>query len=87
LAEGVAQYRQWQGSLAVLRRLKQDNCRFDDWLRFARAQVVENGVASDLRFATTPRGNFSSIPLIQGQGCPGGVPKWGYPRRDLLGGA
>lgn len=86
LGDGVAQYRQVDGSLAALRQLKQDNCRFDDWLRFARAPVVENGVASDLRFAATPRGNFSALPLVQGEGCPGGVPKWSYPRRDLLGG-
>jgi inner membrane protein len=51
--------------------------------------VVEHGVATDLRFATTPRGNFTTMPVAQADGkeCPGGVPKWGYPRGDLLGGA
>jgi len=88
-AADVRQYRQVQGSLAALRQLKESNCWFDDWLRFARAPVVENGVATDLRFATTPRGNFSTMPVTRAEGapCPGGVPKWDYPRKDLLGGA
>jgi inner membrane protein len=78
-----------QGSLAALRQLRESNCWFDDWMRFARAPVLEHGVATDLRFATTPRGNFTALPVAQaaGKGCPGGVPKWDYPRGDLLGGA
>ncbi|GAB2850970.1 hypothetical protein GCM10027277_19030 [Pseudoduganella ginsengisoli] len=87
-AGGVLQYRQIQGSLASLRQLKESNCWFDDWMRFARAPVVEHGVAADWRFATTPRGNFTAMPLAQGgKECPAGVPKWAYPRGDLLGGA
>jgi inner membrane protein len=88
-AGDVVQYRQVQGSLAALRQLRESNCWFDDWMRFARAPVLEHGVATDLRFATTPRGNFTALPVAQaaGKGCPGGVPKWDYPRGDLLGGA
>ncbi|MRV74449.1 metal-dependent hydrolase [Duganella sp. FT92W] len=88
-AGDVLQYRQVQGSLAALRQLRESNCWFDDWMRFARAPVLEHGAATDLRFATTPRGNFSTMPVAQGGGkaCPGGVPKWDYPRQDLLGGA
>jgi inner membrane protein len=87
-AGDVLQYRQAQGSLATLRRLRESNCWFDDWMRFARAPVLENGVATDLRFSTTPRGNFTTMPVAQAEGkaCPGGVPKWEYPRLDLLGG-
>ncbi|MBY0239507.1 MAG: metal-dependent hydrolase [Burkholderiaceae bacterium] len=88
-AADVRQYKQVQGSLAALRQLKDSNCWFDGWLRFARAPVLEHGVATDLRFATTPRGNFSTMPVARADGtaCPGGVPKWDYPRQDLLGGA
>lgn len=85
----VRQYRQAQGSLAALRELRESNCWFDGWMRFARAPVLANGVATDLRFATTPRGNFTTMPVTQADGmaCPGGVPRWQHPRLDLLGGA
>lgn len=88
-AGDVLQYRQVQGSLAALRQLRDTNCWFDGWMRFARAPVLEHGAATDLRFATTPRGNFSTMAVAQadGRACPGGVPKWDYPRQDLLGGA
>lgn len=88
-AADVRQYQQVQGSLAALRQLKDSNCWVDGWLRFARAPVVQHGVATDLRFATTPRGNFSTMPVARtdGTACPGRVPKWDYPRKDLLDGA
>ncbi len=86
---GIRQYREVHGSVAALRQLKDTHCWFDDWMRFARAPLLEHGAASDMRFATTPRGNFTTLPLAQGEGraCPRGVPKWAYPRGDLLGGA
>ncbi|NHZ90515.1 metal-dependent hydrolase [Massilia sp. CCM 8733] len=74
------------GSLARLRTLQAGNCRFDAWMRFARMPALGTDNASDARFSTTPRGNFTTLPLDQnnGQPCPAGVPGWGYPRADLL---
>ncbi|RSZ60162.1 metal-dependent hydrolase [Massilia atriviolacea] len=73
-------------SLARLRALQANNCRFDAWMRFARMPALGTDDASDLRFSTTPRGNFTTLPLDRknGQPCPAGVPGWGYPRADLL---
>lgn len=47
------------------------------------AFVAGQGVAS----STTPRGNFATLDAAQaaGKACPGGVPLWDYPRRDLPG--
>ena len=74
------------GSLAALRGMRDGDCRFDAWLRFARAPLLDGRIASDLRFAATPRGNFTSIDLAQqaDQPCPRGVPGWERPRADLL---
>jgi inner membrane protein len=41
--------------------------------------------ASDLRFASTPRGNFTTLLLAAKPQCPFGIPAWGMPRADLLG--
>lgn len=75
-----------EGSLARLRALQANNCRFDAWMRFARMPALGADSASDVRFSTTPRGNFTTLPLDDnnGQPCPAGVPGWGYPRADLL---
>jgi inner membrane protein len=72
-------------SLRELRALKQDNCEVDAWLRFARAPALADGRLGDYRFATTPRGNFTTIDVANAAkaGCPK-VPAWGYPRADLL---
>jgi len=77
---------QEQGSLSELRRLKSENCYFDAWLRFARAPLEAAGVAADLRFSSTPKGNFSTIDLaaFRQRACPLHVPQWGFPRADLL---
>jgi len=74
------------GSLAVLRALKNADCYVDAWLRFARAPALERGAAADLRFASTRRGNFTTLPLAPSgsRACPSRVPGWGYPRADLL---
>jgi inner membrane protein len=86
-AEGRLQlYSQWQGSLPMLRTLAQRDCRVNAWLRFARMPAVDGNTASDMRFAATPRGNFTTLD-VAGNGersCPGSVPPWGYPRADLL---
>lgn len=85
---GVLLYKQVEGSLSELRRLQRDNCWIDNWLRFGRAPALEGGVIADLRFATTPRGNFSTMDLARtgGRACPAGVPAWSHPRADLLAG-
>lgn len=88
-ATGVAGVRlaaEWQGSLATLRTLAKNDCHVDAWLRFARMPAVDAGVASDLRFSSTPRGNFTSMDVAAANREPcGNVPRWGYPRADLLG--
>ncbi len=89
LAPGLLQQSERGASLALLRRLRDDDCQVDAWLRFARAPLVEASVASDLRFAPGPEGNFSAIPVGPARPCTlaggaVGTPGWGYPRADLL---
>lgn len=72
------------GSVQELRALKANNCHVDAWLRFGRMPILADGVLSDYRFATTPRGNFTSLPVAEQFPCPQGVPAWGYPRADLF---
>lgn len=83
---GIAILSDNPASLAALRQLEQDNCFFRDWLRFARAPLVSGNQASDIRFGTTLAPNFSTIDLAHfaGRGCPANVPKWDFPRADLL---
>jgi inner membrane protein len=73
-------------SLERLRRLASDDCYFTDWLRFARMPALDADSASDARFASTPRGNFTTLPLPEParRACLAGVPQWGIPRADLL---
>jgi inner membrane protein len=73
-------------SLERLRRLASDDCYFTDWLRFARMPALDADSASDARFASTPRGNFSTLPLHEParRACLSGVPQWTMPRADLL---
>lgn len=73
-------------SLERLRRLAAADCYLRDWLRFARMPALDEDSASDARFASTPRGNFSTLPLAGagGRACLGSVPQWGLPRADLL---
>lgn len=72
--------------LARLRELARKDCYFHDWLRFARMPWLDADSASDARFASSPRGNFSTLMLAgHGErGCERGVPQWGLPRADLL---
>lgn len=75
-------------SLRALRQLQRDDCHVNAWLRFARAPALSMaaGEASDYRFATTPRGNFTTLRFgaLRGSACPQGVPGWEDPRADLL---
>lgn len=77
---------QHQGSLDELRNLHRTNCHFQAWMRFARMPQLAAGVASDLRFADSPQGNFTALKLADfaSQPCPENVPQWDFPRRDLL---
>lgn len=85
-ASGIELYGQASGSLAELRRLNAGNCWLSAWLRFARMPLIADGAASDMRFATTPRGNFTTLDLAAtaGRACPAGIPAWTPPRADLL---
>ena len=76
-----------RGSVAALRALRARDCRFDAWLRFARAPSLAGGRATDLRFGVPGAPNFSTLALDQSASgaCPDRVPHWGYPRADLLG--
>lgn len=74
------------GSLAGLRGLRQDNCHFDGWLRFARVPSLVDGKATDIRFSAPGVDNFSTLPYaaMASQPCPAPVPQWERPRQDLL---
>ena len=83
--DGVALAPPWQGDLTQLRMLARIDCHVNAWLRFARMPAVGNGMAGDMRFASTPRGNFTTLDIGDARTTPcGDVPRWGYPRADLL---
>ncbi|SDF91997.1 MULTISPECIES: metal-dependent hydrolase [unclassified Duganella] len=71
------------GSLQELRALKASDCNVDAWLRFGRMPLLQDGALSDYRFATTPRGNFTTLHIAPAP-CPANVPTWTYPRADLF---
>ncbi len=73
--------------MAALRALRGRDCRFDAWLRFARAPSLADGDATDVRFGPPGAPNFSTLDLAAQPvpPCPRDVPRWGYPRADLLG--
>lgn len=75
-----------QGSLDALRRLKDENCHFEAWLRFARAPSLSDTKASDIRFGPDPRENFTTMNFadFSNQECSRFIPRWGFPRSDLL---
>ena len=85
-APGLALLSQRDYSLERLRRLASDDCHFSDWLRFARMPSLDEDSASDARFAGSPRGNFSTLALVEPapRGCESGAPQWQMPRADLL---
>ncbi len=75
-----------EGDLRALRALKQNSCHFAAWLRFARMPALNRMTATDIRFAASPRGNFTTMDIdaFRNQACPDHVPQWGFPRQDLL---
>lgn len=83
---GVVFIDEASGSLKHLRKTQADNCFFDAWLRFARMPFLADGTASDLRFKSSMRGNFTEIrlPDFESVACPENVPQWAYPRGDML---
>jgi inner membrane protein len=76
----------YEGSLQALRNLKDANCHFQAWLRFARAPKIAGNVASDMRFSFRSGDNFTSMSLadFNARPCPSRVPQWDFPRGDLL---
>jgi inner membrane protein len=76
-----------RGQLDELRARRAASCRLDAWLRFARAPSFRDGAATDVRFGEPGSPNFSTLPDAAATvaPCPVHVPKWGYPRADLLG--
>lgn len=81
---GVAQ--EGQFSLSKLRERWQTDCHFQAWMRFARAPWLTESEATDVRFASGLRGNFTTIRFeeLRDEACSAYVPQWGFPRRDLL---
>jgi inner membrane protein len=75
------------GQVDELRARRAASCRLDAWLRFARAPSFQDGAATDVRFGAPGSANFSTLPdaMLAGTPCPVHVPRWGYPRADLLG--
>lgn len=73
-------------SLERLRTLAAADCFVRDWLRFVRMPALDADRASDARFASSPRGNFTTLPLVEpaSRACLSGVPQWDRPRADLL---
>jgi hypothetical protein len=69
-------------------RAKLDDDAFESALRGCAAPTRGLGlVRGHQRFASTPRGNFTTLELTPGRTCPDKVPQWGMPRADLLSGA
>jgi inner membrane protein len=85
-SDAVALLWQEDASLTRLRQLARDNCHFNAWMRFARMPLLEGSRASDARFASGLRDNFSTLELnaFAGNACERRVPQWDYPRADLL---
>lgn len=81
-------FQSWEeGQLDTLRLLKEGNCHFEAWLRFARAPSISAADASDLRFGPDRKGNFTTLDFAAfgDEACPRYVPRWDFPRKDLLG--
>lgn len=85
--KAIAFFSEEYGDLHTLRALRDGNCHFEAWLRFARAPSVGPKNASDLRFGPDPRENFTTLDFesVRKLDCPLHVPQWKFPRSDLLG--
>lgn len=70
-----------------IRELKNSNCFFSGWLRFARIPSLTENIATDIRFPDRNSvKNFSTIDLndFTDTECPTPIPNWAHPRGDLL---
>jgi inner membrane protein len=75
-----------QEPIPALRQLARENCSVRAWLQFGRAPALGEGVISDLRFGNSVRGNFTVMPIDDGQTlCPPHLTNWTPPRSDVLG--
>jgi inner membrane protein len=85
-AAAIALTFEYEGELHTLRSLKAANCHFEAWLRFARAPLLDQHHASDIRFFSRQRENFTTLNLeeFKHRECSRYVPKWDFPRADLL---
>jgi len=87
-AGGLAWTWEERGSRARLQALRGADCRVDAWLRFARTPSLAGGYATDVRYGPRGSHNFSTLPYAAqaqaGVPCPSPLPRWGYPRADLL---
>jgi inner membrane protein len=79
-------YSEDEGKLNTLRELYRNNCHFNAWMRFARTPLVNEEKATDVRFSSTPRGNFTTMNFddFKNRACFRHIPNWGIPRSDLL---
>jgi inner membrane protein len=82
----IALLSEQQGDLKTLREASRGNCHLNAWMRFARAPLLSATGATDVRFAASVGGNFTTIrlPDFEKQECPRYIPQWAYPRADLL---
>jgi inner membrane protein len=74
-------------SLAELRRRYRDDCWVRGWLQFGRAPRISDGAISDLRYGSSPVGNFTTMILktpSDAARCPANLTAWRPPRADLL---
>jgi inner membrane protein len=86
-ADDVLYFSEFNGNLAETRKLYENDCNFNAWMRFARMPFVTSQAASDMRFSMiSPRGNFTTLDFetFKNQACPTNVPQWIPPREDLL---
>ncbi|WP_420472586.1 metal-dependent hydrolase [Noviherbaspirillum sp. ST9] len=83
----IAFYSTEVADLYTLRALKEGNCHFEAWLRFSRTPSVGATAATDLRYGPAWKENFTTLDFesFRKLDCPRYVPRWGFPRSDLLG--
>ncbi|MES2965748.1 MAG: metal-dependent hydrolase, partial [Bdellovibrionota bacterium] len=74
------------GDLSLLKNSSRSNCHLAAWLRFSRVPFVEVHQATDLRFSSAGRPNFTKLDLAPSasRACPENVPGWVPPRSDIL---
>lgn len=82
----IAFFLEEEGKLETLRTLYDENCHFNAWMRFARTPLVNGERATDIRFSSSPRGNFTTMNFddFKDRECSPHIPAWGFPRLDLL---